>query len=187
VITAVPPPDTGVDPGSIADWVAGIGGLLAFAAVAVTLILQLLDRRAQQASNFDYLLWVGDDDDKSVFQIGRRATCFEDLRLTLWNNSQNIINDVVLSAPFTGLQLIPIGKIPPGEHTALYRVVVDQLDGDWDVPTHQLIPMVQFRDHSGRVWQRTATGTLRHIKRSNRKWLLAIPRRRPQKALPPTV
>jgi hypothetical protein len=168
--------------GDVPGWIESLATGAAFIIVAVTLKMQLGDRRSDQAGNVDYIVWAAEPENMStlIYQarnksappsekkwprrvLGQEAKGYDQLLVTVFNNSKNAINDVKLALPLSQ-GVVNVGKVPPGEHTCHYRTLDPDAKGE---PGYlgALIPLIQFRDQNGRVWQRRARGELIRIRK----------------------
>lgn len=168
--------------GDVPGWIESLATGAAFLIVAITLAMQLKDRRSEQAGNVDYIVWAAEPS-PPVFAtqavpfapgtpkewprrvLGQEAGKYAQLYVTVFNSSKNAVNDVLVSAPFATAKTVSVGKIPPGEHTCRYEKIDPDATGKPAVSPAVLIPVIQFRDQNGRLWQRDARGELTPIRK----------------------
>lgn len=170
--------------GDVPGWIESLATGAAFIIVAVTLRMQLADRRSDQASNIDYIVWAAEPSGaRPVFTklgdappekkwprrvLGMEAESYNNLYLTIFNSSRTAINDVLLSVSTKDGQepkTVSVGKVPTGEHTCRYDSLDPAASGRPTIEPSLLIPLIQFRDQSGRIWQRSARGDLSAIRK----------------------
>lgn len=148
-------------------WIEAVGTDAAFIVVSVTLALQLQDRRAEQASQIDYHVFAASKTDYPGERpperppLGLSPDEYGKIWVTIRNRSLNPVNDFIVSLPWGTTKTKSLGKIPPGEFTLAYATIAGDFDTRDRLST--LIPVVQFRDKNGKLWQRNANGTLRRI------------------------
>jgi hypothetical protein len=170
--------------GDVPGWIESLATGAAFIIVAVTLRMQLSDRRSEQASNIDFVVWAAEPSmARPVFTragdappekkwprrvLGLEAENYHNLYVTIFNSSRTAVNDVLFSVSTKDGQepkTVSIGKVPPGEHTCRYDSLDPTASGKPGLEPSLLIPLVQFRDQSGRLWQRSARGDLTAIRK----------------------
>jgi hypothetical protein len=177
-----------IDWGSVPDWIAGVGSLLAFLAFGVAFVWETRKRREDlhavavqqrrgQAERITYFL----EDGRAISDGMRTPVDAADFHhaeesyargvLNIVNNSESCVYELVASAPALpgDLDLRGIGVIPPG----LTRVVMpmnDMMEGgsaSWrrvgDYANSKLVPWVQFKDHAGVAWRRSNKGGLEEL------------------------
>lgn len=163
-------------------WIESVGTDAAFIVVAVTLGLQMRDKRGEQASKVDFDVRLPRVNDRTSPLERRPADIelrdYDVLELVVSNGSGTAVNDVLILMPFgkskrDGTQLIALGKIPPGDHSYQLAGLAHLLSTGTELPSPaRLVPTLQFRDNAGRLWQRSSRGTLQKIGRRNRKFEL---------------
>ncbi|GAA2470270.1 hypothetical protein [Winogradskya humida] len=163
----------GIEWGDVPGWIESLATGGAFAVVAWTLLMQLRDRRGEQAAKVDFLVWAAPlSDDGSGYGFPQRATVgvaavrWDQIMVTISNASSMAINDVFLYLPFPNARVVSLGKVPPGDHTLPF-VSLDRPAQPEMIELARLVPMIQFMDSNARVWQRTVRGELAHKRRGH--------------------
>lgn len=184
--------------GDVPGWIESLATGAAFVIVAVTWRMQMGDRRSDQASNIDFVVWAAEPSGvHPVFSrgqplpekkwprrvLGLEAEDYKYLYVTVFNSSRTAINDLLVSVSTKDGQepkVVSLGKVPPGEHTCRYDSLDETASGKPALDLSLLIPVIQFRDQSGRVWQRSARGDLTAIRKSKQE--LPMPSQKAQLA-----
>jgi hypothetical protein len=149
------------DLGSVPDWLEAICTAGAFIGVAITLRMQLNDRRAQEASNVDY--YVRRENPSAGIAGPPRVV------LTIVNHNRTAINDLVVALPLATdneqqRKWVSLGKIPHGTYKVPYHVLDPASLKRPRPPNYALwVPFVRFRDANNRLWQRSARGALKRL------------------------
>jgi hypothetical protein len=165
--------------GDVPAWVEAIATVAAFGAVAFPLWQANADRRQAQASTVDYLVFAYPFEDLNRHgppkqpDLAVKAAGWDDVWVSILNNSANAIHEVTLDLPFWGLAMLNVrlGKVLPGMH------LVRLLDVTGNPPAEagpamprtaleHVVESISFRDRANRVWGRTADGRLTRL--SNR-------------------
>lgn len=180
--------------GDVPGWIEALATGAAFGVVAWTWYAQLQDRRQEQASNIDYVVWAAEpytgdwaspahnvpaptEKKWPRMVLGQEAKDYGQLYFRVFNNNKTAVNDVIISLPFSPGQYVSLGKIPPGEHTCAYAALDPDAAGEPQFSLSDLAPLIQFRDQSGNLWQRTARGDLISVRKGHE---LATPANRAQ-------
>lgn len=171
--------------GDVPGWIEALATGAAFGIVAWTLRMQLEDRRQEQASNVDYVLWAAEPDMSGYYTpglrpapvperkwprmvLGTQPKDFDQVYFRVFNNNKNAINDVIVALPFAtrhDRRYVSLGKIPPGEHTCTFLALDPDASGEPMFSLSDLIPLIQFTDQAGRLWQRTVRGSLTAVRK----------------------
>lgn len=174
--------------GDLPGWIESLATLFGFIAVFYTLRQAAKDRRSEQAGMIDYIVWASEPPMLTFGHmirpgdpppppptwprrvLGQTAQEYNQILVTVFNSSRNAINDVVVQVPFRKPSAsVSLGKIPPGEHTCFYSHLDPGCENNPMMPPSLLVPLMQFRDQNGRLWQRDAKGELTAIRKKRQE------------------